>query len=324
MNHHRRRGVAATAFASLIALPALAQSPAVAPAPAAATPALTKADLPTFEAIHARNLEAMGGAEKFEAIEDMTITGFMEMPAMGLKGAMKAYHRKPDLMTSTITLPGLGEIRSGTNGTVGWSIDPMRGPALTEPKELAQQRAMERLSSARMNPREVFPEIDVLSIREFGGRPCYEVSFKGPELSLVGFYDVETALVGGMRMTMSSPMGEIPMEILVSDYKTFGDIMQPTRTTVNVMGQQQVVGIEDVTFGGIDPAVFELPDAIKGLVAAKEAEQKAAEAGADDAAAPAAKDGGDATSDTPARRPRPRPRPQATPPADAPATAPTP
>ena len=324
MNHHRRRGVAATAFASLIALPALAQSPAVAPAPAAATPALTKADLPTFEEIHARNLEAMGGAEKFEAIEDMTIVGFMEMPAMGLKGAMKAYHRKPDLMTSTITLPGLGEIRSGTNGTVGWSIDPMRGPALTEPKELAQQRAMERLSSARMNPREVFPEIDVLSIREFGGRPCYEVSFKGPELSLVGFYDVETALVGGMRMTMSSPMGEIPMEILVSDYKTFGDIMQPTRTTVNVMGQQQVLAIEEVTFGAVDPAVFELPDAIKGLVAAKEAEQKAAEAGEGDAAAPAAKDGGDATSDTPARRPRPRPRPQGTPPANAPATAPTP
>ena len=324
MNHHRLRGAAATTLASLIALPALAQSPAVAPAPAEATPAAAKADLPTFDEIHARNIEAMGGAEKLDAIEDMTITGFMEIPAMGLKGAMKAYHRKPDLMTSTITLPGLGEIRSGTNGTVGWSMDPMRGPALTEPKELAQQRAMERLSAARMNPREVFPEIEVLSIQPFGGRPCYEVSFKGPELSLVGFYDVETSLVGGMRMTMSSPMGEIPMEILVSDYKTFGDVLQPTRTTVNVMGQQQVVGIENVTFGEIDPAVFELPDAIKGLIAAKEAQEKAAEAGDAGSAAPAAKDGGDTTSDQPARRPRPRPRPQTAPPADAPATTPTP
>ena len=101
-------------------------------------------------------------------------------------------------------------------------------------------------------------------------------------------------------------------------------MLQPTRTTVNVMGQQQVLAIEEVTFGAVDPAVFELPDAIKGLVAAKEAEQKAAEAGEGDAAAPAAKDGGDATSDTPARRPRPRPRPQGTPPANAPATAPTP
>lgn len=324
MNHHRLRGAAAATLASLIALPALAQSPAVAPAPAAATPALTKADLPTFEEIHARNLEAMGGAEKLEAIEDMTIVGFMEMPAMGLKGAMKAYHRKPDLMTSTITLPGLGEIRSGTNGTVGWSIDPMRGPALTEPKELAQQRAMERLSAARMNPREVFPEIEVLSVKEFGGRPCYEVSFKGPDLALVGFYDVETSLVGGMRMTMSSPMGEIPMEILVSDYKTFGEVLQPTRTTVNVMGQQQVLAIEEVTFGAIDPAVFELPDAIKGLVAAKEAEKKAAEAGDASPDAPAATPSGDPTTDQPARRPRPRPRPKADAPADAPATAPTP
>ncbi|MGA1044677.1 MAG: hypothetical protein ACO3Y3_04845 [Phycisphaerales bacterium] len=318
MSRHRLRGAAATTLASLIALPALAQSPAAAPAPADAAPAAAKADLPTFDEIHARNVEAMGGAEKLEAIEDMTITGFMEMPAMGLKGTMKAYHRKPNQMTSTITLPGLGEIRSGTNGDVGWSIDPMRGPALTEPKELAQQQAMERLSAARMNPRDAFPEIEVLSVQAFGGRPCYEVSFKGPELSLVGFYDVETALIGGMRMTMSSPMGEIPMEIVVSDYKTFGEILQPTRTTVNVMGQQQVLGIEDITFGEIDAAVFEMPDAIKGLVAAK---QKAAEEAAKQGdAAPEAKEGGTATDDKPARRPRPRPRPKT----DAPATAPTP
>lgn len=322
MNHHRLRGTAAATLASLLALPSLAQSPAAAPAPAEAAPAAAKADLPTFDEIHARNIEAIGGAEKLDALDEMTITGFMEMPAMGLKGTMKTYSRKPDLASSTITLPGLGEIRSGTNGNVGWSIDPMRGPALTEPKELAQQRAMERLSSARMNPREVFPEIEVRSIQPFGGRPCYEVSFKGPELSLVGFYDVETALVAGMRMTMSSPMGEIPMEVLVSDYKTFGEVLQPTRTTVNVMGQQQVLGIEDITFGEIDATVFEMPDAIKGLVAArKKAEEEAAKEGD---AAPAAKEGGDATDDQPARRPRPRPRPKADAPSDAPATAPTP
>ncbi|MGA1393203.1 MAG: hypothetical protein ACO38W_08620, partial [Phycisphaerales bacterium] len=111
MSRHRLRGAAATTLASLIALPALAQSPAAAPAPADAAPAAAKADLPTFDEIHARNVEAMGGAKMLEAIEDMTITGFMEMPAMGLKGTMKAYHRKPNQMTSTITLPGLGEIR---------------------------------------------------------------------------------------------------------------------------------------------------------------------------------------------------------------------
>ncbi|MEY3025068.1 MAG: hypothetical protein RJA16_1894, partial [Planctomycetota bacterium] len=78
------------------------------------------------------------------------------------------------------------------------------------------------------------------------------------------------------------------------------------------------LGIEDITFGEIDAAVFEMPDAIKGLVAAK---QKAAEEAAKQGdAAPEAKDGGTATDDKPARRPRPRPRPKT----DAPATAPTP
>lgn len=320
MTRSRIRGSLAATIASLFAAPALwgqAAAPppaAVDPAPAPAATNESAAELPDFDALHARNLEAMGGAEAIEAIGDMTITGFVEVPAMGMKGTMKAYHRKPSMTVSTVVLPGMGEIRSGSNGEIGWSIDPMRGPALTEPKELAQQRAMERLSSARMNPREVFPEIEVRSVKEFAGHPCYEVSFKSPDLSLIAFYNLESALINGMRMTMNSPLGEIPMEITVSDYKPFGAILQPTLTSVSVMGQKQNVGIESITFDEIDPAVFTLPEAIEGLIAAKK------QAADGDGSAPSAESSDDQPTDPPARRPRPRPRPKK----DAPATAPAP
>jgi hypothetical protein len=303
----------------LAGAPAFAQTPATAPkAPASApsTPKAADAELPTFEEIHQRSLEAMGGKEAMDKIEFTTVTGFMEMPAMGMKGAMKTQVATPDRQRTTMTLPGLGDIMQGMNGDVGWSIDPMRGPALTEPKEMAQQKTLEELSNGRHDPREIFPTIEVRSLGDFAGRPCFEVFLKNDDLEMTSFYDAKTFLVAGMRMTMESPLGQIPAEVVIGDYKKQGDLMLPGRSTTRVMGQEQVVVFESYSFDPIDDSVFDLPEAIKGLLAAREA-QKNAEGNDEDGAG----DGDAATDDAPpARRPRPRPRPKT----DAPSTAPTP
>ena len=302
----------------LAGAPAFAQTPATAPKAPASAPSAPKAAapaLPTFEEIHQRSLEAMGGKEAMEKIEFTTVTGFMEMPAMGMKGAMKTQVAVPNRQRTTMTLPGLGEIQQGMNGDVGWSIDPMRGPALTEPKEMAQQKTLEELSNGRLDPREVFPTIEVRSLGDFAGRPCYEVFLKNDDLEMTSFYDAKTYLVAGVRMTMESPLGQIPAEVVIEDYKKQGDLMLPGRSTTRVMGQEQVVVFESYSFDPIDESVFELPDAIKGLLAAREAREQAAEIEGENGNA------GTATDDAPpARRPRPRPRPKT----DAPSTAPTP
>lgn len=291
----------------LLASPALAQSPAAAPTASETAPTTTDtAPLPTFDEIHRRSLEAMGGAEAMEKIEFTTVTGFMEMPAMGMKGAMKTQVAVPDRQRTTMTLPGLGEIQQGMNGDVGWSIDPMRGPALTEPGEMAQQKTLEELSNGRIDPREIFSTIEVKTLADFAGRPCYEVFLKNDELAITSFYDAKTFLVAGMRMTMESPLGQIPAEIVIEDYKKHGDLMLPGRSTTRVMGQEQVVVFESYSFEPIDESVFELPDAIKGLLEARKAQEQTVENAKDADAV-----GVGATSDAPpARRPRTRPRPK--------------
>jgi len=259
-----------------------------------------------------------------EAMKFVTTKGFMEMPAMGLKGAISTQVKLPDHTLTSIELPGMGTMLQGTSGDVGWTIDPMRGPALVESSQLAQQRMFEKLTRNGSDPRTVFKEITIVGLKDFAGRPCYEVAFKSDDMSFTSFYDAATFLTAGLRMTMASPMGDISAEMVLSDYKAFEvaegvSMQQPTRTTMKVMGQEQVVVIEEMSFAPIDDAVFALPPAITALIAAKEQQAQqpkdASTPAAGDATAPTAPANGDQPG---TKRPRPRPK------QDQPSTAPTP
>jgi hypothetical protein len=69
-------------------------------------------------------------------------------------------------------------------------------------------------------------------------------------------------------MTTQSPLGKIQVETVLSDYRDFGGLKVPVKTELSMMGQKQVLAIESVTYDAIDPKVFELPAAVKALVAA--------------------------------------------------------
>jgi hypothetical protein len=72
---------------------------------------------------------------------------------------------------------------------------------------------------------------------------------------------------------MPTPMGEIPATVVASDYKDFGGVKVATRNVMKVMGQQQVITVDEVAWEGVDPKAFELPAEIKAL---KEAPAKPA------------------------------------------------
>lgn len=257
------------------------------------------AALPTFDEILARNLESLGGKAAIEAVRHVTIDASMQMPAMGIRGEMTSRMSLPDRSISQTEMPGIGRIVEGLNGEIGWSIDPIRGPSLAEPQEVAQRQLLSRLANNLGDPRDLFETVEVLGVAEFAGEPCYEVRLASKDgLAYTILYRVKDGLTHGMRMTMKSSLGDLPVEVAVGEYRRFGDLLWPTRTTTRVMGQEQTLVIEQVSFDPIDPAVFELPPAIKALAGAGEA--------------PAAKEG--EGESPPAEQPRRRRRPAATPP----------
>lgn len=245
----------------------LAQTPADAPAAPASEPASAPAPLPTAEELSKRHLAAVGGEEAVRKNAHATMKGTISMPSMGLGGPMTSFASEPNLYLMSINMPGVGEVKTGFDGTVAWSQDQMQGPRLMQGGELAQikreadfRRSLDILAG--------WDAVKVAGRTEFGGAACIEVEVTdGGEVSKF-YFEESSGLHRGSRMTTQSPLGKIQVETVLSDYRDFGGLKVPVKTELSMMGQKQVLAIESVTYDAIDPKVFELPAAVKALVAA--------------------------------------------------------
>jgi hypothetical protein len=70
----------------------------------------------------------------------------------------------------------------------------------------------------------------------------------------------------GSKSVQATPMGDIPVATIYSEYKKFGDFMVPTKTTQSMMGQQQVMTISSVEIGTGAGATIVMPPEIQALV----------------------------------------------------------
>lgn len=238
---------------------------------------------PTAAELFRKHLDATGGEAAWSTKSAIRSKGAIEIPAAGLKGSMTLVAMEPDRMLVTMDLPGMGETRTGSDGTTGWSIDPMRGPALMDEKQLADIKRDANFRRDLMLAKDA-GDAEVVGLFEFEGAPCWRVKVTGAGSAKQThhFYAKDTGLLVGMAMKMATPMGEIPAVIAVGDYRDFGDVKLPAKTVTKVMGQQQVMTTDTAEWGGVDEKVFELPAEINALKAAPAAPAAAP-------AAPAAK-----------------------------------
>ena len=245
-------------------------APAAAPAPAGLPkfpPVAFEGAKPSAQELLTRHITAAGGEKAWEAKTMMSSKGIIDIPSAGLKGSMDMQAMAPDSIAIVMDLPGMGQSRSGFNGTVGWTIDPMRGPAMMDAKQIADLKRdgnFRRDLDLMRNP----GNAEVLGLVEFETRPCWQVKVapSTPDATPTNnFYDKETGLMAGMTMMAATPMGSIPVTLLTSDYKDFADVKLPARTTTKVMGQMQVMTIESVTWDGVTAKAFELPAEIAAM-----------------------------------------------------------
>ena len=102
---------------------------------------------------------------------------------------------------------------------------------------------------------------------DFEGRPCYKIRLVrktgGEDIE---FYDVATGLKAGSITTRETQMGTVTGTAVESDYKKFGNLLQPTMVKSQIGGLQQVITITAVDYDNVPASVFELPAGIKALL----------------------------------------------------------
>ena len=248
-----------------LALP-LAAIFAIAPLAAQAPATKTAVELPAARTIIDRHIREIGGREAILAQTSTYAVGTVSMPAAGLAGKLEAFHAKPNKFVQRMSLPGIGDIEEGFDGTVGWSLSPLTGPTLLDGKQLEQRRFdADFLEDLKASDR--YTSITTVEKTTFEGRPAYKVRLvKKAGDEDIEFYDTETGFKIGAVSTRESPMGPMQSTTTFGDYRKFGSLLQPATTKVSVMNTQLVMSITAVEYGKVDPAVFSIPAQVKALL----------------------------------------------------------
>lgn len=263
LNRVVKQGLALSFVIALAAAPASAQVQATAPV----QPDKSAEALPPAQSIIDRHIEAVGGREAVKSHNSVNIKGSISIPANGMTGSIEVFAARPNKTLATTMLAGIGEVKEGFDGKVAWSISPMTGAMLSTGDELAQ-KALDADFDGSLGIASKYDAIKTVEKTTFEGRPVYKIALTrkiggGDDIE---FYDSETGLKAGGIVQRKNPMGTLTVTSIVSEYKKFGNLLQPTVMKQRTQGVEIITTFTSFEYDKVDPAVFELPTEIKALV----------------------------------------------------------
>lgn len=230
----------------------------------AAAPAQAQT-LPTAQQVVARYVTAIGGEQAISTQQFRRVQIEMSMPAAGMTMTAEMMQARPNKAVMNIELPGMGSMRQGYDGQVAWSVNPMQGPKILEGKELADMLRQYDFD-ANMRFSHLFRTMETVGRAELNGESCVNVRMvaeSGDEV-LNCFADDDGLLVGAV-VKSSTEAGQMESTITFHDYREFGGLKMPTRTSMSVMGQQMEMTVKSMSTDPIDASVFALPAEVKAL-----------------------------------------------------------
>ncbi len=233
--------------------------------------------LPTADTILDRYVEVTGGKAAYQKIKTEMSTGTLEFPAPGLKGTLIRYTAEPDKSYSALEIEGVGKIETGTAGGVAWEKSAILGPRVMSGEERAVS-LRENTFNAELNWRKLYPKVETAGVETVDGEECYKVVLTpaegNPETT---YYQKKSGLAVKTTTILVNQMGEIPVEVTMSDYKKFDGILVPAQVTQKAAGQEVIRTIQNIQVNQeIPDSRFDPPAEIKALLnkAAAPAQQK--------------------------------------------------
>ncbi len=232
----------------------------------AATVSARDQGLPGAASLVAKHVAAIGGADVIRATSSMRATGITELPAQNMKGTFEMLAGRPSKSILRMELGGIGKAETGYNGTVGWSLDPMMGPSLVTGRQLEEMRN-ESHFDAVFHPPDLVKSMDTTARVEFDGRPAFKVHIvfvSGQQRD--EYFDVERGFLLGIEGDSQTPMGVMPVKVMLRDYRPFGAMTHPGRLVQSAMGIEQHFVFEHYEYNTLKPEAFEPPPIIRAII----------------------------------------------------------
>lgn len=217
------------------------------------------------DAIFSRYNAAIDPEGKVATFKGMKVRATFEIAAVGMRAEMTVHQAVPNQSLTIVTIPGMGEMRQGSDGTTVWSSDPMGGPRIltgTEAAPIADGANVDFMRRSRAS----FTSVEPAGEGEFDGEKCMRLKLVWKSgRTTTECYSTTSGLVIETAGKQVTPQGELDTSTRMYDYKPVGGILMPHRVVMSMMGIQQVVTLVEVTAGEQDPTLFALPPAIRAL-----------------------------------------------------------
>jgi len=222
--------------------------------------------LPKGEEIMDKFVEATGGKAAYQKVHSEIWKGTFELVGKGVKGAATSYRAEPNKTYTIIELEGVGTIEDGTDGQTSWTRSAMQGPRIKQGDERAAS-LREAAFNGAVNWRNLYKQAESTGVENVSDQACYKVVLTPNEgKPETRYFDKKTNLMVKMTTLLPSPMGEVPVEIAISDYKPQNGLISPHKIDQKALGQEFLITIENIEYNpDIPKDRFDVPADVKSL-----------------------------------------------------------
>ena len=150
---------------------------------------------PNVDQILETYINALGGKAVIQKASSRVSKGTIKVPGVSLSGTVEIYEKAPNKRLVIVQMPGLGAMRTGFDGRVGWIEEPLsNGPRELSGRELdTVRRDADFYQSIRL--RELYPRIMFKGKEMFGGHETYVLEAPRAGNPKRWYFDGETGLL---------------------------------------------------------------------------------------------------------------------------------
>jgi zinc protease len=221
----------------------------------------------TGEQVLEASIAAQGGRDKLAKLTAIKQVGTLAISQMGMKGTLTTFGAPPRSTLAVIDLPGLGKIMQGTLGDLAWELNPVTGARIiTGAEKLSTMR--EGTFNADLVWKDLYPKAELAGLVDWNGAKAYKVVLTAAEGDTVTrYFAPDTLLLRGFEMVVKSQMGEIPVTLLVSEYREVDGLKFPSRMQRKDATTSLEITIDAIELSpAIPAATFEPPSEIQALL----------------------------------------------------------
>lgn len=229
--------------------------------PEAAKPAMTATTkLPTVAEILANYVRAIGGREANEKIKSRSVKGTVSLSPMGVSGTYETLVAAESRSVTVMNLQGVGEMKEGFDGKIGWSVNPLQGSRERSGLELKQQMLINNFYRD-INLDKLYSKMELKGTEKIGTQEAYVIVATAGELpSETYYFDTKSGFMLRNDATLIAPEGNQPAKIYYEDLRAVDGVMIPYRVRTQLPSFEIVLTITELKNNvAVDEAKFTKP-----------------------------------------------------------------